>query len=235
MDRTQALQKIKKCLALAASNNPNESAIAMRQAQALMQLHGLSEVDVSLQDVHECTKSARNVNAVRWEVTLAVMVAEAFGCESISETRYTSTSLRKYSKKRQYIFVGIHPTAEVAGYAFEVLSRQCAKDRRAFMAKQPKNCKPQTKVARGDLYAEGWLSGISSKLTAFAAKPEHAALVKAHMERQHPNLKRRDIKDRAIGRNVTGGERSAGHQDGQKVNLNHAVSAPVSAELEFKC
>ncbi|PIA66345.1 hypothetical protein CDR19_15110, partial [Ectopseudomonas toyotomiensis] len=37
MDRKKALDKVKKCLALANSSNPNEAAAAMRQARAMME------------------------------------------------------------------------------------------------------------------------------------------------------------------------------------------------------
>ena len=129
----------------------------------------------------------------------------------------------KVRRTLKYVFIGIGPTAEVAAYAYEVLSRQCAKDRRAYIGKQPKNCKPKTKVARGDAYAEGWLSGISAKLEKFAAKPEHESVLLAHMKAKHPNLKTVTAKNRIAGKNVTGNERWHGHQDGRKANLNHAV------------
>lgn len=41
MNRDQALSKIKKCLALAASANPHEAAAGTRQAQKLMAAQGL--------------------------------------------------------------------------------------------------------------------------------------------------------------------------------------------------
>lgn len=58
MDRNKALDKIKKCLRLATSANPNEAAAAMRQAQALMRKHGIGQDDVSMADVMECTAVA---------------------------------------------------------------------------------------------------------------------------------------------------------------------------------
>lgn len=47
MDTKQkVLDKIKKCLALGKSSNANEAATALRQAQALMRKHGITELDI---------------------------------------------------------------------------------------------------------------------------------------------------------------------------------------------
>lgn len=46
MDRETLLKKIKKCLALGKSSNEHEAAAALRQAQKLMEMHGLTEEDV---------------------------------------------------------------------------------------------------------------------------------------------------------------------------------------------
>lgn len=40
------LAKIKKCLALASSSNPNEAATALRQARALMEKHGVTSESI---------------------------------------------------------------------------------------------------------------------------------------------------------------------------------------------
>lgn len=78
MTRDEALQKVKKCLALAASSEQHEAAAALRQAQKLMAAFGLSEVDVSLADVSECQQKAPSAPLVRWEAALAHAIAEAF-------------------------------------------------------------------------------------------------------------------------------------------------------------
>ena len=50
MDK-RILDKIKKLMALAGSNNPHEAANALRKAQLLMQQYQLSEADVELSDI----------------------------------------------------------------------------------------------------------------------------------------------------------------------------------------
>ena len=228
MTRDQALQKIKKCLALAASSNPHEAAAAMRQAQKLMQDHGLDEADVSLADVSEVVQDGRNVPMVRWETGLAKIVADAFGCLTHTGVRLSLKGGATHRRVRAFTFIGVGASAEIAGYAFAVLSRQCAKDRRAFIGKQPANCKPKTKVARGDAFAEGWVCGVHEKLGQFAGKPEHAALLNSYQAKKYPNLADATPKDRSVGKNVRGNEVSQGFKAGQNAELNHAVGGAAA-------
>jgi len=53
------LGKIKKCLALATSSEPHEAAAAMRQAQKLMELHGIGQIDVKRSDIGEVQVSSK--------------------------------------------------------------------------------------------------------------------------------------------------------------------------------
>lgn len=134
MNRSDALIKIKKCLALATSNNPHEAAAAMRQAQKLMQRFDISDADVGITDVSECATKARNVEAVNWEVSLAHLVAKAFSCQVHGKVCHSYTENLRKRRDRRYVFVGVGAASEVAAYTFDVLSRQCAKDRRQHMA-----------------------------------------------------------------------------------------------------
>lgn len=223
MTREEALDKIKKCLALAASPEAHEAAAAMRQAQKLMAQFGLTEADVTLADVAEAKQQAQNAPMVRWEASLAAMVARAFGCET-----YTTQSMQlgnglRWRRRRFYVFVGVGPAAEVAGYAFDVLARQCAKDRRRYIGLQSKNCKAKTKVARGDLYAEGWIAGVSHKLDVFAGNARDAALIALYMRQNRPGLEEADIKSRVKGKNVTPNDWHQGRAAGRQAELNHGV------------
>ena len=228
MTRDEALQKIKKCLALASSSNPHEASAAMRQAQKLMAQHELDEQDVNLADVAECTQDARNVPHVRWESALSSLVAEAFGCSVYTGIRLSLKGSLRHRRVRTYTFAGVGPAAEVASYAFAVLARQCSKDRRAYIKLQPKNCKPKTRVARGDTYAEGWVTGVAGKLERFAAKPEHEALVQTFLTKKYPDMKVATPRDRSAGKNVTGNDRWHGALAGRNADLHHAVTGATA-------
>ncbi|MTD33973.1 DUF2786 domain-containing protein [Paludibacterium denitrificans] len=51
MDRKSAIEKIKKCPALAKSANEHEAAAALRQAQALMEKFGVEDDDILMSEV----------------------------------------------------------------------------------------------------------------------------------------------------------------------------------------
>lgn len=55
----RVIRKIKRCLALSQSASENEAATAMRQAQALMRAHQLTETDVHLSDVGNLNRPTR--------------------------------------------------------------------------------------------------------------------------------------------------------------------------------
>ncbi|MFT4243526.1 MAG: DUF2786 domain-containing protein [Acidovorax sp.] len=167
MNRDDALKKIKKCLALSRSASEHEAAAALRQAQALMREHGLREQDVSLADVNEVMVKATTTAANAWELRLVGMIAEAFGCETFGQLEGRYNDAGNFVRSRHWVFVGMHAAPTVAGYACEVLLRQCAKARLAHIAKQPKNCKPITKTARGDAFAMGWVQGAELLVDRF--------------------------------------------------------------------
>ncbi len=223
MNRDQALSKIKKCLALAKSSNPHEAAAAMRQAQKLMVEHSVSDADVSLADVSEVSAPSRLDASTPWETILAGMVAAAFGCDNFSLVRRYLTKSYAPATKREYVFVGVGAAPQVASYAYSVLSRQCARDRLAHIRKQPKNCKPITKTARGDEFALGWVYGVRDLVESFAGGERNQQLIEQYMAARHPDLKTRTVKDRAKGRNVSHNDLAQGRAAGQQAQLNRGV------------
>ena len=232
MTKDEALQKIKKCLALASSPNAHEAAAALRQAQKLMQQFGLNELDIGLADVAECVQEARNVPLVQWESRLANMVSIAFGCTVITRVGSKYLPGLKLRRYRSWVFIGIGAAPEIASYAFDVLSRQCAKDRRAYIGRQSKNCKPKTKIARGDAYAEGWLDGVYAELESFAATPEQQAIVTRYMGQKYPNLTELASKDRITGKNITDNDWYLGKKAGSAARLKHGVAGRQQELLE---
>jgi hypothetical protein len=81
------IEKLQKLLALSASDNENEAAIAMKKAEELMCEHNLSVADVALDgsgahvgsaEVHGSTKSSQT-----WEVFLGCTIAKTFNGRAI--------------------------------------------------------------------------------------------------------------------------------------------------------
>lgn len=222
MDRDKALDKIRKCLALAKSSNPHEAATAMRQAQALMREHGVSDLDLSLADVSEARASARSPVLTAWESRLATLVGEAFGCDHFTSVSHVLAH-RRVCKRREWIFVGTGTSAEVASYAYEVLARQCTAARTAHIKAQPKACKPITKTARGDQFALGWVYGVQALIQRFAGTERAQALIEMYVSRNYPDMQSARPIDRAVGRNVKDADIHQGIAAGRKARLNRAV------------
>lgn len=191
----------------------------------------LTEQDISLADVRESKVKARSVAANQWELCLVHLIAEAFGCETFGSVRGAYNSAGNYSKTRHWVFVGIDAAPEVAGYACEVLARQCASARLAHIAKQPKNCKPITKTARGDAFAIGWVVGVQGKVEAFAQPTKSEALLLAYMEREHPRLVDGKVRDTTKARRIDSGHIDAGYLAGQNADLKRGVGGAAERRL----
>jgi len=81
MDHSKALDKIKKLLRLAASDNPHEAAAAMRQARALMEKYRLEESDIQLSEVFECVLAVvRNRRRLNGKPTWLVLSLKITDC-----------------------------------------------------------------------------------------------------------------------------------------------------------
>ena len=223
MNREDALKKIKKCLALGRSASEHEAAAAMRQAQKLMEQFGLREQDVSLADVAEVKVKACSTAANAWELRLVNMIADAFGCESFGQLAGKYNDAGNFIRTRHWVFVGMHAAPTVAGYACEVLSRQCAKARLVHISKQPKNCKPITKTARGDAFAMGSVIGAEQLVERFAQPEGDKALLLAYIEQQYGELTKGKTRDTTKARKTDMGHFAAGHRSGQAAELHRGV------------
>lgn len=227
MNRGQALEKIKKCLALSKSPNPHEAAAGLRQAQKLMAEHGISDDDLQLSDVAESSTASSGVVITTWDATLTRLVADAFGCEAISIMRRELGRNMVTKRKRTVSFIGVGAASEVASYCYDVLLRQVLRDRRAHMARQPKACKPATRVARGDAFALAWVAGVSDLVERFAGSAKNRELLEAYMRKHHPDTKNVDAKNRAVGRNVKDDSHRAGFAAGKNAKLDRGVGGPM--------
>ena len=223
MTPEDALKKIKKCLALGRSASEHEAAAAMRQAQKLMEQFNLREQDVSLANVSEVQVRACSTAANAWELSLVAMIADAFGCMTFGNLSGQYNCAGNYIRARHWVFVGIDSAPTVAGYACEVLVRQCAKARLAHIAKQPKNCKTITKTARGDAFERGWVWAVQSLVERFAQPEADKLLLETYIERKHGRLVEGKARDTTKGRKIADGHVMAGYRAGEQAQLNRGV------------
>lgn len=216
------LDKIKKCLALASSANEHEAAAALRQAQKLMEAHGVTQGDVLASQASEATARAGAVTKpAQWETMLANRVAAAFGCELIFSRHSWTVSHWKY--------IGTGSIPEVASYALLVLLRQARKARTNYIATALKRVRRAAiKTVRADLFCEGWVQTAMSAVHAWTQTDEQAAAVQAYLTSHYPTLgtlKSIDRSPRAGLRDHHFNDLSAGRSAGRDAVLNHGVGA----------
>ena len=231
MDRDTAIAKIKKCLALGRSAEPHEAAAAMRQAQKLMDMFNVREHDVSMADVREVSARASGTAISAWDASLARMCADAFGCEMYSELRGDYNEAGNFVRTRPVVFVGLDAAADVAAYAYQVLMRQCARDRMAHIRKQPRNCKPLTKTARGDAFARGWVTSVRELVQRFAQPAQDEQLLLAYMAERHPYLTSAPTRDASRQRKTDAGHFFLGRAAGERADLHRAVGGASEPAL----
>lgn len=155
MDRKTAIRKLRACLRLAASSNPNEAAAALRQAQALMREHGLTEDDAEIES-RAAPLRHRRTELPPYIIELIDLVADAFG---------TSPLLAPNDKLNGLVirFYGPPAAAEVSATAFTVLRRQLDRDIQRHTKRIRKRA---NKEARGNEFGCGWTAAVRHKLPA---------------------------------------------------------------------
>ncbi len=82
------VERLKKLLALSASDNENEANLAMRKAEDLMRRHNLSVADVALNgssaDIESVEVSGLTKSKQKWELHLGICIAHTFNGRAIS-------------------------------------------------------------------------------------------------------------------------------------------------------
>lgn len=151
------LRKIKRCMDLSKSSNPNEAAMAFKQMQALMQKHGVTHSEILASDVtqHE-TKLNVKKRPAKWVLNLHTVIGQALDCHSLIRTGGND--------KAGLVYLGVGSTPEIASYAFEVLHRSLLKDRKAFIDEELWRFKSSNKTKHADAFCNGWVSSVYSKV-----------------------------------------------------------------------
>lgn len=193
------LGKIKKCLALAQSDNPNEAATALRQAQALMAQHGLTTEALLMSEIGEASCSsqtmARNKPAT-WEASLASLVGTTFNCKILVSTMVPKAVVAKNGRRvvgalneGQFIFVGPKSQVELASYTAEVLIRKCKRARAAWITATFESFKGDRRVRGhktrlGEQFAMGWVMEIGKVVRDFAGSSEIENAIDIYMSKR---------------------------------------------------
>jgi len=221
--RKRALDKIKKCFALAKSSNAHEADAAMRQAQKLMDKFKFELGDVHASRAEEFTLKVGKGKSIpaRWVRMLAATVAKAFGC----------ITLYGYGRSGQTLtFIGDTGTAEMAAYAYEVLARQLTDSRRNYLSGL-QFASPSNKRRAGDLYAESWITSVARRVEEFAGVSEEVErAISAYMSKHHPDVPVGKMKRRKVSPQEYGAYQQ-GLEDGAGVSLHTPMGHDQVAQI----
>lgn len=175
------LEKIKKCLALSASNVPAEAAAALARAQELMAKYDVAAEQLSgpaapaaEQVVEQEVKSIISVTRTKsWELRLMRGVATTLGCELLFCSGFAAPGCKQVFAK--YILLGVKGEVEVARYTAEVLLRQLVRARAAYtQTLHPAFCRAE-KTHYIDSYCEGWSKAACERVRSLKDARTEAA------------------------------------------------------------
>jgi Protein of unknown function (DUF2786) len=160
------LRKIRKCLALATSSNPAEAEAAMRQAQKLMQLHGVDQGALNRSEVTKAdVRGTRGQKPAKWENMLVWAVCEAFGAHPL----WTAGPKGGWKDEHNgyWTFIAPRNRVELVVYAYTVLTRQVLKARAEFLERNPDSFSTRAqRAAEADAFTEGMALALRSKVRA---------------------------------------------------------------------
>lgn len=181
------LDKIRKCLALGSSPNEHEAAAGLRQAQKLMQMHGVTDDTLRLAEVAEARAKASTWEHMKgWESDLAWTVGNIFGCQS-----YYTPGASYLRELGNWTFYGPKGRQELAAYAFTVLQRIVVKKRTAFVATLPAHWSRGRKSSEAESFVAGFLSTVRSSCAALAPDPEETKTLAVYTEKLGLTVKTR--------------------------------------------
>lgn len=219
-DKDRILDKIKKCLNLSKSSEPAEAAAALRQAQKLMEMHNISEVELKLIDVGEAdVKSRVSVSNVKdWEVRLVRTIADAFHCEIIW---HPSRSWHR-DVYGSYGLIGLKHQAQIAQYTADVMLRKLFKARGEFTRRLPAQMSREGKIFQADGFCHGWVDSVTKTIQKFAMPAETEELITEFKLVNYPDLKDKHSQKRDGS--------SFGRLAGRVAGEDESIHRPVNEE-----
>lgn len=222
MDRhhSKIIDKIRKCMRLAESDNPNEAATALRQAQRLMELHGISESVVELSSINRVgVKTRQTQRPPKWMWSLAVLVGDVFQC------RYLFSCGSAWANQKGHIvFIGKDYYPELAEYAFTVLCRSLTRAKENYLQTIGGKRKYRTRQAK--IFCEAWVSGVRRNVEAFVEQmhPNTEALLKQYIDQNIGELEIQTTRSHLESLDKRGLKAAMeGYQSGKNTHLAHAV------------
>lgn len=183
-DRDRALERIKKCMRLSASNEPHEAAAALRQAQKLMQQYAINEDEVHDIDVKSVLVLTPEPPKTRFPLYLSAitsLICRAFDANAIYEVGLTPNGKSRQGV-RYFVAGGRAPLVE---YAHHVIWQQLSQSWNRYR----KTRWDDSQVGERSSFWIGWIAAVDAKITEFGASAKEKETVAKTMNRYAPDSK----------------------------------------------
>jgi hypothetical protein len=168
LNRDDALNRIRKCLALSGSSNANEAAIALRQAQKLMNEFSIDMAAIHAPKIGDLNIAANGKTVTAWEASLAATVAATLGIR---------VYINRSRGKQQTCYFGNVDRVALAEYAHESLRRAIIKARKEYVLLQSFTGQYNVKELRalGKSFAIGFAMEVKHAVSSLFETPEEKA------------------------------------------------------------
>lgn len=218
------LGKIKKCLALSTSSEPHEAAAALRQAQKLMEMHGVDQLTIDRSEIGEASvRSKASVSRIKqWELKLLKTISRAFGCELL----WIGSNSYRDNIYGQYIFIGLKSQVQLAQYTATVFQRKLMNGRNEFVKTLPAYYRRKEKTMEADGFCYGWIEAVSKTVYDFALTDETKKMIE-EVTKERTTGGEAKVQNRAIGQHGV----NAGFEAGQNESIHRPVSAKKNLYL----
>ena len=223
MINEKIIERVKKLLSLANSNNANESESAMLKAQELMAKYKLSIKDVDVKEknneVVDVVSDFEYTIRSQWKGTVALVIAENFGCDVYAHVVYKNG--RK--NKLKVCFIGEEENVEIVKIVYEYALKVC--DERIKKIQKDYKKKGLSTTGIPQSYGIGFATGLKAKYSEQLKTNQDWGLVVVKSKDVIEYTKNKNLsKSNARTRYRENEHYSSGYTDGKNFTTNNVLA-----------
>ena len=221
-DKSPIIEKIKKLLALAASSNEHEAALAASHAQRLLAAHNLAMADIESErkpELADRVETSAAKNLPKWVRHLSGSVCAAFDCQAIHHPATGKLS-----------FIGVGADVQIAAYTFAFLERTIRRLCSQYMkcAVIASTANRQRELMRQSYY----LGAVSTVTVRLREQKQQTPVTPGALVPVKEGLIKKALEDLGVVRTIRSRKSyinpdaySCGQEDGRQVGIRSALGA----------
>lgn len=220
--RKRILDRIQKCLNLGKSSEPHEAAAALRQAQKMMEAHGISEADIAGAGIDDSKVDCPIQAGKKVPIQLSLLmrlIKKAFGVDAV-----VMRTIRVSDASWTVHYFGSPHRLPMATYAHNVVYK--AMEQAWAKARVDNPMWAGVRGGRGS-FQIGWLESIADKIEAIGFTPEEQMALEIRLNATYPALYKTKVGPIAL----YDGVRNAGNKEGSSFSLHRPMNASERKQL----